>query len=65
MAKRKVPAKPANKVEEGPIILHFTKPVEVTINGHRYEGKDVEVPSYAVASDIVRIAKEAYGSEIV
>ena len=59
-------AKKAEKpVKEEPIVLHFTKPVEVTINGHRFEGKDVKVPNYAVASEVARIAKEAYGSEIL
>lgn len=47
------------------IILHFTKPVEVYINGKPFVGKDVEVPDYSIATEVLRIAREAYGAEIV
>ncbi len=47
------------------IVLHFTKPIEVTINARQYFGQDVEVPSYEVAAEIVRIAREAYGTDIL
>lgn len=49
----------------GAIILHFIKPIEITINGVKYEGKDVEVPNYAIASEVARIAREAYGKDIL
>lgn len=47
------------------IILNFTKPVEISINGVHYFGKQVEVESMLVASEVVRIAKEAYGYDII
>ena len=47
------------------IVLHFARPVEITVNGKLYAGTDVEVPDYAVASDIARIAREAYGNDIL
>lgn len=48
-----------------PIVLHFKKPVEVFINGTKYEGADIEVTDMKTASEIVRIAKDAYGYSIL
>ena len=47
------------------ITLRFSKPVEVTINGTRYAGKEIEVKDMNIASEIVRICREAYGSDIL
>lgn len=47
------------------ITLRFTKPVEVYINGKAYLGKEIIVKDMALASEIVRIAREAYGSSIL
>ncbi len=45
--------------------LQFTKAVEVTINGKQYFGKTIEAPDMDTASEIVRIAREAYGNDIL
>lgn len=55
---------PIPPVDE-PIILHFLLPVEVYINGKAYKGKNVEVPDYEIAAEVVRIAKGAYGNDIM
>jgi len=47
------------------ITLHFADPVEVTINGIHYSGKEMKVANMEIASEIVRIAKEAYGEHIL
>lgn len=47
------------------IILRFNREVEVTINGVRYAGMTVEAPTFETASEIVRIAREAYGPHIL
>lgn len=47
------------------ITIHFSKPVEVWINGISYCGKDVTVHSISIASEVVRIAREAYGPTIL
>lgn len=47
------------------VIIHFTKKIEVTINAKKYEGKDVEFDNMKIASEVVRIAKGAYGPEII
>ena len=57
--------KPETEAESNKIILKFREPVEVTINGHRYAGTNVEVPNISLASEIVRIAREAYGSNVL
>ncbi len=61
-------AKPVEK----PIVFHaseitlkFTKPVEVYINGKAYLGKEMVVKDMSLASEIVRIAREHYGSSIL
>lgn len=46
------------------ITLKFSKPVEVRINGVAYFGKEVVVKDIQLASEIVRIAREAFGDEI-
>lgn len=55
----------APEPEDEKIVLHFTEKVEVYINGKPYVGTDVEVPSYQVAAEVIRIAREAYGNSIV
>ncbi len=47
------------------IVLNFRKPIEVTINGHKYEGKTITLSDMGIACEIVRIAKEAYGYSIL
>ncbi len=47
------------------ITLRFSQPVEITINGVKYEGQVVEAPNMPIASEIVRIAREAYGRSIL
>ena len=54
------PPQPSNK-----IVLNFSKPVEIFINGIPYFGKSVETPNMATASEVVRIAREAYGPNIL
>lgn len=46
------------------IVLKFSKPVDVRINGVAYFGKEVVVKDIQLASEIVRIAREAFGDEI-
>jgi|SRR5581483_12271778 len=50
---------------ETSLTLRFRKPVEITINGVAYSGSEVVVKDMIVASEIVRIAKEAYGWDIL
>jgi len=47
------------------IVIHFNQPVEIYINQEPYIGVDIEAPSYTVAAEIVRIAREAYGQDII
>lgn len=47
------------------ITLKFSKPIEVYINGIPYLGQEVKVKNMATASEIVRIAREAYGPSIL
>ena len=47
------------------VTLHFTRPVEVSINGVHYFGDTVKAPNIQIASEIVRIAREHYGKEIL
>lgn len=51
------------------ITLRFMKPVEVTINGRKFEGKVITVTpqlgGIRIASEIVRIVREAYGPTIL
>jgi hypothetical protein len=50
--------------EDG-VTMHFSKSIEVYINGIAYVGKDIKVKDMSIASEIVRIAREAYGPEIL
>lgn len=47
------------------ITLKFSKSIEVTINGHKYEGKEIKVKDMNTAAEIVRLAKGAYGWDIL
>ncbi len=47
------------------IVLNFRQPVEITINGTPYSGKTIEVSNMGLATEIVRIAREAYGDTIL
>lgn len=47
------------------ITIKFTKPVEVTINGIHFDGTEIKVKNMSVASEIVRLAREAYGPTIL
>jgi hypothetical protein len=47
------------------VTLTFSKPVEITINGKQYFGTEVVAPNMMIASEIVRIAREAYGRSIL
>ena len=50
--------------EDG-VTIHFSKSIEVYINGIPYVGKDIKVKDMSIASEIVRIAREAYGPTIL
>lgn len=52
-------------VETDEVLLKFSKPVEVYINGVPYVGKEVKAPNMKIASEVVRIAREAYGRGIL
>ena len=45
--------------------LKFIKPIEVTINGYKFEGKEIEFKDMRTAAEVVRIAKMAYGNNIL
>lgn len=47
------------------ITLSFKRPVEISINGRKFEGMHVVTPDANVASEIIRIAREAYGEGII
>lgn len=47
------------------ITIRFMKPVEIQINGIHYDGKEVIVKNMSLASEIVRLAREAYGPQIL
>jgi hypothetical protein len=48
-----------------PIVLRFTKEIEITINDKKYIGQEISVDNYQIAAEIYRIAKEAYGPSIL
>lgn len=48
-----------------PITVHFSKYIEVTINSKLYAGKDMTFADYDIAGEVIRIAREAYGPEIM
>lgn len=45
--------------------INFTKDVEITINGRSYNGREIKVKDMGLASEIVRIARTAYGRDIL
>lgn len=47
------------------IVLNFIKNIEVYINGKAYVGASIEVDNMKTGAEIVRIAKEAYGYDIL
>jgi hypothetical protein len=47
------------------VTLRFTRPIEVYINSVAFVGDTVKAPNVQIASEIVRIAREAYGREIL
>lgn len=47
------------------ITLRFRQPVEVYINGIAYTGSVIKVKDMEIATEIVRIAKEAYGWSVI
>ena len=47
------------------VTIRFSRPVEVRINGVPYFGTEVKAPNIQVASEIIRIAREAYGREVL
>jgi len=56
---------PQPEVVPEKITLRFKIPVEVMINGVHYSGKVVEVNNLEIASEVVRIAREAFGNDIL
>jgi hypothetical protein len=60
----KEPVDAPEKPVEG-IVLKFKRPIEVGINGVHYDGTEVIAPSLAIAAEIIRIAREAFGSDIL
>lgn len=60
------PPVPVNPVAwKNEIVLNFKKPVEIMINGHPYNGQTIICKDFQIASEIVRIAKAAYGIDIL
>lgn len=47
------------------ITIKFTKSVEIFINSKAYLGNEITVQDMSVASEIVRLAREAYGPTIL
>ena len=47
------------------VTVRFAKPVEIIINGIAYRGSEIKAPNIQLASEIVRIAREGYGREIL
>lgn len=50
------------------IILRFSRPVQVIINGIKYpevDGKVIEAPNIAVATEIVRIVRESQYGDVL
>lgn len=47
------------------ITLHFQRAIEVYINNKAYIGREVVVPNYKIAAEVVRIAKQAFGNDII
>ena len=45
-------------------VLKFRQPIEVSINGNRFEGTEVKVPAKYVAA-VVEIARNAYGFDVL
>lgn len=60
---------PAVQAVPDDIKIRFMKPVEITINGKLYAGKELTITprdgGIQTASEIVRIAREAYGPTIL
>ncbi len=64
-AKKSVIEEVLDEPEKTTITLNFTKPIEVGINGKMYVGKQIEVVDMKIAAEIVRLAKTAYGWDIL
>lgn len=47
------------------ITIKFTKSVEIFINSKAYLGTEITVKDMSTASEIVRLAREAYGPNIL
>lgn len=47
------------------VTLNFRKPIEVYINGKPFVGKQITFANITIASEVVRIAREAYGRDIL
>lgn len=60
-----VVTEPVSPLVSDEITIKFTKPVEVTINGIHFDGTEIKVKNMSVASEIVRLAREAYGPTIL
>jgi hypothetical protein len=60
-----VPEKPIVTFNPEEITIRFMKAVEIQINGIHYDGKEVKVKDMSLASEIVRLAREAYGPTIL
>lgn len=62
---------PIYGVEDNTVALYFTKRIGVHINGISYDGDPVDgryeviAPDFETAGEIVRIAREAYGDEVL
>ena len=52
-------------IPTGKIRLEFRKPVEIFINGTPYIGTVIDAPNMVTASEIVRLAKDAYGWDVL
>ena len=62
---------PVYGVEDNTVALYFTKRTGVRINGISYDGDPVDgryeviAPDFETAGEIVRLAREAYGDEVL
>lgn len=57
-------SEPPKREDKTSVYIYTTKPVEISINNFKARGTELKVPK-RMAGDIVRILKEAYGTEII
>jgi hypothetical protein len=60
-----VQPEPVEAPKPSKIKLKFRQSVWIGINGKVYEGSEIEVDDIIIASEIVRLAKEAHGWDVL